>query len=239
MRIAVCTAATPDYEPLAVLTRANLQAYCDRHGYEMRYDVYRGPLREFGFFHVDMVRDVLKTGKYEAAMWIDADAFVTNPDFTIEDILLCRPVGIVDGENVYRRAENVEPSLYCTHDCFGPNMGVFVAVNCPHVRQLLWAVSVTRGKPEYKDEQSAIWDMRSRPPYDAVIECLPQRVMNSYPNREYRDGREVELGNWEKGDFICHMPGIPGRNFDEVLQRRIAIFRHWERFGEMPPVEGE
>lgn len=191
MRIALATYNSKEYQPLADVTLPGKVAYCQRHGYELISGIHTGGGGGVGWDRISLVAEWLP--KYDAVMWIDCDAVITN---------LTKPLTAL-----------LEPGdqFLVTADMYGINTGTFIAINTPLTRQFLFAVAIAGPqlvKGHHWGEQEAIIRLLTSPPYDKLARILPQNAMNSYLNAEM--GRpDWFMGNYQPGDWIVHLAGLP------------------------------
>ncbi|CAK9077307.1 unnamed protein product [Durusdinium trenchii] len=102
LRVAVVTiCAYAEDAPVRVLCHQNRQLYKMLHGYDVHFftdasqidvnidsqmDVKDGVHKPF-FWKVNAVKNVLDTGKYDWALWMDCDAFFMDPGRTIDSVI--------------------------------------------------------------------------------------------------------------------------------------------------------
>lgn len=180
-----------NYQPLADLVLPNLQAYCDRHGYGLRTQI-SDDTRSYGFQKIEQMRDALP--HTDMVLCCDIDILITNFNYKIEDFT------------------DPEHDAYFVIDRCGLNSGVSIWCNRPAAYEYIDAVMATE-KLGCPHEQAAITGMvrdwkRSK--------FLHHPSINSYLYREYGENRPQSEGQWFKGDFLLHLPGLP-------LSRRLAI----------------
>lgn len=191
MKIAVVTAHTPSYQPLADLTTPGKIAYAKKHGYTyMENPEVADDVRAYG--KLEIILEAFYQGA-DIAFWTDTDAIITNYDIKVEDLL------------------DIPAAITLTADILGINTGVFIAQKCPRMIEFLWASLYAKAWVGVQGfaEQTAMRELLQTPPYSEPGFCriLPQRAMNSYV--PYGDGRpEGESCIWRQGDMILHMPGI-------------------------------
>jgi hypothetical protein len=200
MKIAVMSFFDSGFHPLTDITIPNLVEYCKRWGYSM----YLGePFKDVDardtFERIIYAYHLLQDKGYDAVMWIDGDAIITNHNIRIEDRI-------------------ADHKFVIAADIHGYNAGVFMAANYSLTKQFLFAINHL-GKPltghhPFREQESIVRYL-SFPPYQNLATVLPQRMMNSYLNEFY--GRPIWMdGNWEPGDWILHLPGMS-------LEQRVAI----------------
>jgi hypothetical protein len=159
---------------------------------------------------------------FDAILWVDADAMITNPNWKIDWIL----------------DKNKNADVFLTSDINGLNAGVMYIRNTDRSKQFFHACR-TYGKTLFGDrpngEQQAIRHFSLAYPYDGIIHYLDdQRILNSYWKGEYKYPL-CEKAHWSYGDFILHIPGTPN-------ERRVEIFTEASKLinngGAQDSVEG-
>ena len=152
---------------------------------------------------VAFISDYLRFS-YDAILWVDADAMITNPELSIDWIL----------------DEDKNADVFLTADINGLNSGIMLIRNTDRSKAFFHAVT-HYGRVLFGDrpngEQQAIRHFSLAYPYEGIVHYLKnQRDLNSYyPNLYNYPGSE--LAHWQKGDFILHLPGTPN-------EKRIEIF---------------
>lgn len=200
MRIAVHTHYTNSYESLASIIIPNLQWYCDKNGYDLHIEKY-----EDGSVDFVKTRTALNLlEKYDLVFCLEADILVTNHTKKIEDF--------IDDKH----------SFFICNDVNGINGGSFIAKQNNYAKLFLEHTN----NPAYgfKTEQN-YWEANAINHPDVkilnhpAINSIPYKYYHNYGYINYNGQSEPthEMGNWEKGDFVCHLPG-------KTLLERIKIF---------------
>jgi hypothetical protein len=205
--ICVATYFTPSYRPLAAITTAVLQDYCHIHGYQLyQHEVDNG--QNLYFVKTAMALQQLEAG-FDIVFAVDCDVLITNYKINIEDF--------VDSEH----------DFYCCKDVNGVNTGTFIVKNTWWAKNVLQDVYNRKELSiRYHDEQNVYEQI-----HDAKVKHLAHPSINSIPYEFYKpsygyigykqgETREKpthEMGCWQQGDFICHLPG-------KTLSERIEIF---------------
>lgn len=190
MKIALVTFNSVDYQELADITLPGKQAYCMRHGYDLLSGIHSGA-DSMGWDRIAVVQQHLPN--YDAVMWIDTDAIITNHTKPVTDVL--KP-----GDQ-----------FVLTADLYGINTGTFIAVRTQMTVQFLFAI--LHAGPQlvahhHWKEQEMIIRLLTGPPFEKFATVLPQNAMNSYINGEL--GRpDWFMGNYQPGDWIVHLAGVP------------------------------
>lgn len=234
--ILILSGSTRHWLP-ATISRPNHEAYATNHGYRYHHETFS----EGGSWPKPRaIAKAMDDPANKWVFWIDADAVVTNPDIDLltscgiallgyPSIRFTGPT-LADGNEI--SYPDHRTGIIMSTDINGPNAGVMMLQNTPLVRELLWCVNST-GRwmfppgPNWQD-QSAFRFFALQPPYQQLFHFAEQRVMNSYLNELYSDGRPIsERSQWQPGDFILHLPGV-----DDKLR-----VREMRRALEAPAVE--
>jgi hypothetical protein len=214
MRIAILTVYTDNYLPLAEIVLPNLKKYCNKHGYELHAENITGTQMYFGYKKIECLFGLLGAFSVDAVLCLDMDTLITNHNIKVESF--------IDDKH----------DFYITKDVNGINAGSFIIKNSD------WSIEYLRdifeSQEKFECEQNAIvyW-MDTLYKYKKKIKILDHPSINSYLYDEYAPGWGVigdkqidkpthEEGDWQKGDFLVHLPGM-------TLDRRIEIFKHLEK----------
>jgi len=193
---AVASINLDNYQDLADLTDAPKQEYCDRYGYKFFVLKEKKYSDCMGFNKIGFVLDLFE--QHPGIDWLlfsECDATITNLTVTIDDRI----------DNDYHFIIPV--------DRLNLNAGNFLARNSQAGRAYLQMIM--DHEPEYRDkewaEQQVIIDTIDK--YMDIVKIVPQKYMNSYIQApyDYCDVRMDILGNsgeWTKGDWIVHWPGL-------------------------------
>lgn len=198
MKIAVHTHYTNSYEPLASIIIPNLQWYCDKHGYDFHIEKYEDG--NVDFVKTKTALNLLE--KYDLVFCLEADILVTNHTKKIEDF--------IDDKH----------SFFICNDVNGINGGSFIAKSDELGKR--WLSDTNKFEGKYKTEQN-FWENITHPLVGILqhpsINSIPYKYYHNYGYINYNGQSEPthEMGNWEKGDFVCHLPG-------KTLLERIKIF---------------
>lgn len=204
MRTTVLTTISDSWKELGDTVLPVMAAYCKKQVYS--FEVRTIP-STFEFHKIHAVLDVLASGE-DLVFCLDSDILITNHTRMVEEF--------IDSEH----------DLFITQDINEINIGSFIVKNTFWARGLLCYVAECS---DAENEQNGFKPHMENP----EVKILPHPSINSYPYDEYAPtyglipgrspllgitGRPThEQGNWEPGDFIAHLPGLP-------LQRRIEIF---------------
>lgn len=205
MLTALITTASLSWRNLANLVVPIQIEYCNKHKY---VHIQRTVPSEFEFHKIKAVIEVLDEGT-DLVFCLDLDTLITNHNIKIESFL------------------DAKHDFYITQDINEINVGAVIVKNTKWSNRLLEEIFLY-GNAE--NEQNALKPFMS----DPKVKILPHPSINSYPYDEYAptyglipgrkpllgiEGKPThEQGNWEQGDFIMHLPGLP-------MERRLEIFR--------------
>jgi hypothetical protein len=218
-RICLASIATPDMEELTQMTwYSNKQEYCKKHGYSGVLLTQTQPY--LGFDKILFIEGLLNTNKYDLILWCDNDTLITNFNFKIESII------------------NDKYDFYiCTDYGKHVNAGVFIIKNTDNARKYLSHIKVKmyelqkENKFLFGEEQTALIHTYKDENFKDTIKILPQRELNAYPYsgvyghpNGLNDSLETN-GNWEKGDFIIHIPGFG----PDLYHKRLEHFRRYSQ----------
>jgi hypothetical protein len=201
-KIAVCSFWFSGHQELADATTPNKEAYCELHGYDYWFECKEewGPADKLRIMR--MLLD-----DYDAALWIDCDAFFANPSFKIEALIDHTKCAV----------------LTITRDGYdyAVNSGVFLMERWDETLQFLdWAL-----QPEIfaQIQQYPLKDQdilaKFAVEYPELTRILPQRMMNSYLRAEY-EVYNYPWSDYQPGDWILHAAGLP-------MEKRIAIAKKY------------
>lgn len=218
MRKNICLASvhTKDMNQLAAITwDRNKKLYCEAKGYDYRIREQANPYQ--GFDKILFLEEIIKEKKHEWILWCDCDTLVTNFNKNIEDIF--------DGEHEF----------FLTKDWSDINGGVFLFKTSEkglsyfyHIKEKMYEFA-KENQYRFGEEQTAMIRTNNDPKFKGIVKILPQRSMNSYPYDKvygHPNGHLDKLGqngNWEKGDFIIHIPGFG----PDLFSQRMIHFNHF------------
>lgn len=179
MTVCICTAFDTGFASLAEITLPVLVRYCARHGYALRTEM--NPPGDIYWKRTEMVLNTLQ--EFDAAVWMDTDALVTNHTETFDGFL-----------NQFKNA-----TICASTDRNGINDGVLIARAHPNTNLILEAILSLDGQAGIHAPQDALqrlYDERQTP----GMHVFRNKLFNAFPP-------EGEGDTWEPGDFILQMPG--------------------------------
>lgn len=152
--------------------------------------------RPAAWMKVPLIVKLMQEG-YKRILFIDADAMVTNRDFSIDSL--------------FARLERTPRPILLTEDEDGINTGVMFVQNTDAALRLLdliWLndTDINNGTWE-QNSLKFLMDASNGVKSSVLIEPDPKRI-NSFPveRRLFHATRAGQI--WSAGDFICHFSGI-------------------------------
>jgi len=187
------------YKDMAAICLPNLRRYCDRHGYQLKE--IRVEDDNAWFKKHKAFAELFDTLTEEDIIWCgDVDGLVMNHTIKIEDLI------------------NETHSFFITHDFNELNGGSVIIKANESGRKFNDLVLANR--LNYPNEQNFYNDIYHDMP--EIIKVLPQKAMNSYDYSLYHECKEYigrpELGDFERGHFFIHFPGLSPENKLAMMQ---------------------
>lgn len=218
MRIALITAFNELYRPLAEISIPNFQAYCNRHGYDLKVGEYhdraetqedrvtRGDLCKAGMFR-QLYND------YDVIMWLDVDSIIMNHDIRIQDKLRCVCAPPFPG---------CQPWLW-THNTDGPLSGFWIARTTPLIRKWVERFSFACAYEYGGGDQYAMEIISQRQPYRFIGDaehCIPAKQAGHCFLPEMVPEELKQFGRYEPGDWIITFPSMD-------IATRLEYMKHY------------
>lgn len=201
MKIAIATACNHDGLPMAALTNPNKQEYCKTNGYTFLFQRRSEPYKHILVGRHKWYLQLLKSGEYDAILFMDADSIFTNMKKRVEDVLL--PNDAMVG-------------------CKGAphfNAGVWIGLPCERTFKCIEKLLSLQREPIPPEcGQSDENTLLTLDEFHAAIRYIPQRQLQSYDYELYVDlggnyAKGIDAdgndGRWQPGDWIFHVPGVP------------------------------
>jgi hypothetical protein len=195
---------------VAAVTHDNHRAYAARHGYDFRRmsEPDYQPGSHPSWQKLRFLQKLLP--EYDRILWIDADAIVTNPGFSIDTIDAGRP------ESLFVSTDWTHPMPEDEIKHF--SLGNFIARN---TQAMFDIINLALKRDEWANcglwEQQAIQEeYRANPGIRPHVAILPRRTLNAVAETPATTGPEP----WQPGDFICHATYIPFEERIAILQQR-------------------
>lgn len=194
MKICVVTMFSPAYRPIADITLPVLKSYCEKHNYQ--WEIICVPDWDYSYRKHEYLKEKMKWD-IDVFFYIDIDALITNPEIKIENF--------IDDEH----------DLFVCEDVNEVNGGVFILKNTEWAKE--FNEFVLAQKAIQVNEQNVYVLCKD----DPKIKLLKHPSINSYPYEYYPEYKNIthEQGNWERNDFICHVPGKSLSERIEILNK--------------------
>jgi len=185
---------------MADIAEANMQAYCDWHGYTLR--VLRDPIdkdRPLAWSRYLAMLEMFDQG-YDWVLYMDADALFANLSVTVEERLTPPP-----GSGCPAAPEMLVAALHIKHDHEETlNGGVMLVQNTDNVRRLIRQLyDYTPALQEHYQDNAALMQV-VRPgafPFACLLYGEHANWLQSYPHHTQADG------TYRPGDWIVHVAG--------------------------------
>lgn len=226
MKIAIASIYTENIQELANLTiNKNKYNYCKKHNYSLETKTKDFGCKDIGFAKIYFLLDLLNTNKYDWIYWCGADTLITNFSIKLESFLDTEHEMIVSCDlwdwNVdcffVKNTEKMKSFLrkiISQYDDYIDENGKPKTNNCflADGSEIAWAEQASLIK-ECKGE---FFKKEIKEEYKDFIKEIPQKKVNSYLYHLYNSpyhqkGLDYngEIGYWDQGDFMLHMPGMP------------------------------
>ena len=204
-RITLLISASEEYWKLAEYSAPNKLEYCLRHGiaFTMRKHVRIGdPWGERPKF---MLEELERMNDGDWLWFMGVDTLITNMTIDVRKFL---------GDDA--------PDLTIAKDVNGMNNDVFFLRKTESSIRFLREVLALNTK--LPDDQEAMKQVIEQG--WLTVKFTPQEPFNSYLFDEYRFYRRhypiaVKEGQWEKGRFVLHMPGIPNARRYQLMEKHL------------------
>ena len=190
------------FDDVASITLPWWRRYCYRHNYDLT--IHRGGyahrIRNISFQKTEMAGAILPGT--DLLLVADLDTLVTDQTRHLEEFI------------------DPQHSLFGCEDINGFNAGVYMVRNCPEGRDLMeFAVAYGKCAPDGHGDQNAIRKWIDFNPHE--YQRVPHPAFNSYLYQEYGEQRTREDGQWERGDFILHLPGMTNERRIKLMEERL------------------
>jgi hypothetical protein len=191
---------TPSYSDLAAITLETMNGYCNKHEYQFISAVHDS--ENVGLDKCLHLYELLQT--HETIFVLDCDAAITNDNYKLESFI------------------DEHHDVFACEDVHGFNAGSFIIRKTENSIAFLRAVIENYDAPE---EQT----MFKQYLHLVAVKYLPHPSINSYMYNEYLNEWTQKVGfglhmpkhnegNWQRGDFILHLPGLSN-------ERRVEVFK--------------
>lgn len=184
---------------MAAMTVPNKIEYCRRHGYAYHEEVWTKAMFP-GFERLPVLIHLLKCGHFDWIFWLGTDALITNLSVPVESLIDDRAGIIVAADFNQIQLD----SFLIQRRCGGLE-----------IMERVWEHHEIPIGQWY--EQSTLHALMREREFSKTVKFVPQRRMNAYHHAWYsefpesRTRRDVHGhdGEWQRGDFVFHIPGRP------------------------------
>ena len=201
MKVVVLTMYSKEYAEIAALTLPNMAEYADRHGYNWEV-MYLENGEKWPYKKHEMIAALFNYG-FDVIWYRDIDAIITNINTPI--------TSFIDDAH----------SLFLTKDFNEINGGSLVIKNT--MRGKLLNGEILYHKDNFENEQNCINHLMGYPYFSEDTKLLPHPSINSYDYSLYKECSshvgKPELGDWEEGHLLLHVPGLS-------LDKRLEVLRN-------------
>lgn len=185
------------------ITLPNKEEFCSRHGYSLHFEEWDGGIFP-GFYRLPVLIHLLKCGYYDFIFWLGSDALITNLTLKLEDLVDDR-YGIIMATDFTQ--------IQMDSFLIQPKHGTI------ELLEKVWSHRDNPIGPWY--EQSTLDALIQQPPFKGIVKIVPQRRMNAYRHKWYKEWEAINSkvrrrldclgtdGEWQRGDFVFHVPGRP------------------------------
>ncbi|HLB34165.1 MAG TPA: hypothetical protein VJK54_08025 [Chthoniobacterales bacterium] len=199
MKTLILTAWTDNIDWMVQFTSLSKNAYAERHGYEYqgcRFDYH--PSQHPSWRKLVLIADLMP--QFDRLLWIDADAFITNPSISLDQI------PYVDGLTV-SRDWGVDAGL------FDFSAGIMIVT-----RKAMPLLELALTKREW--ENRPLWDQNAlreaSKSFSSLLRILPRRILNAVPQELLPWAMEP----WQEGDFLCHLTNSSDSDRRAFLEKK-------------------
>lgn len=212
MNIGVFTSFDDNFKSVGDITYPILEKYCIKNNYHPHLTSKRISDRFPVWDKIKIIYDNLNF--HDWLVYLDSDTLITNHTIKIESI-------IDDNYN-----------FIAANDVHGFNSGVFFikGKNEWSRKFLEYTWNIQPNDQVYHDwpchnatqgEQRALKAaIRDNPESDKKVKLVSQKLFNCYLYNLYNRPETTE-GNWQKGDFILHLPAVDNSKRVEIFTQKL------------------
>lgn len=184
MNTLVLTAWTQNMSSVVEVTATTKKEYAQRHGYKFSNILLEPKPNEYpAWSKVGIIFDILPT--VDRLLWIDADAFITNPEISLEKI----PHG--PGLTA-SRDWGIDAAL---HDF--STAGLILTPHALPIFELALKKTDWANRPLW--DQNALREASSS--FRSLTMVISRRTLNAVP----QELLPFAVEPWQEGDFLCHL----------------------------------
>lgn len=201
MNIVVFTEYGSNYDAIADVTIPVMDEYCKHQGYGFAIKFLPEGGNEYPYKKHEFIQTLFKKG-YDLAWYLDVDAMVTNFNYRIEEFI------------------DEKHHLFITKDFNELNGGSLIIKNTDIGKVMNNMILAEREK--YDNEQNVINALMGSRAFSNFVKVLPHPSINSYRYDLYPECIKCvgnkNLGDWEVGCFVLHVPALPIWKRVEILK---------------------
>jgi hypothetical protein len=217
LKICIVSQFTENITNVADITIPNKEEYSKKHNYDFKYYKGRTTKRHPGWEKILFLKKVLESNKYDYVVWVDNDAYITNPEIRFDficninsDVKL-----IIASEDTHRNLKTLNPELDYTqlHNLRIINTGVFILKNDKWSVNFLnnvWNTKSNTNKGFEFSHQEVVdgqftydfWPFEQGPIHISLAQSNESdyKIVNSEILNKFRVSHK-------KQNFICHFVG--------------------------------
>ncbi len=205
MKICLLTQTNSAFKPISDITHGVISDYAKRHNYGLGICESDSWERSIVWDRFKILAD--HCDRYDVLVHIDSDVLITNHNIRIEDL-------IPDREQI------VLADCMCENGTKRLNDGIAIFKTSPYMK---WLLGECFAAPEVapifcgQDVLQARYDSGK---LEGKLKVERQKAMNSFLYEEY-GMPATTIGNWTKGDFVLHLPGISNARRVEILREKV------------------
>jgi len=206
MNICLFTQSNSAFAPVSEITHPILAEYASRHGYDLfRTNQDVGWQRSIVWDRYRILSDFCD--RYDVLVHIDSDVLITNLNIRIEDLL-------PDKEQI------VLADCMCEDGKRRLNDGIAIFKTSPYMKWLLGECYAAPESSPILCGQDVLQARHNSGKLEGKLKVERQKAMNSFLYAEYGMS-PLTVGNWSKGDFVLHLPGISNHRRVEILREKV------------------
>lgn len=212
MKTLLLTGATREMSDVLNASRLSKIEYCRDKGYVFKSITlgYQRPIFGVRLGFERMLEAFRHIGEYDAVIWLDADAFITNFNYEVND---------------FRGSDKPFSSSLDWTECSTVSTGNFVIYNtkeCETLHKKFVVIGSEKFLNDPQQEQRTINYILETTP--ELIHVLPRKYLNAVPEiaKKYRQGEEREIAEpWDETCFLAHLTTIPNQYRVEIMEKNL------------------
>jgi len=204
MNTVLLTGYREDFAWMGARTKQGKEWYAEKYGLSFKCNVDYP--EEFGlpsWQKLRLIKELFQQG-YDAVLWLDADAVITNQ--FIDIMTLIKTLHNIDGQKcLYASTDWGNHPIDQPYSNF--SMGNFVWMNTTRGNELLDLASslLKYSRAVYEQDQGAVREVLKTVPHTRYyINILNRRILNAVPAFV----QPLALDPWAEGDFLAHLTSV-------------------------------